>query len=138
MATTERKEDGVAAVIVVLFVVALFAMAGLVIDGGYAMAANRRLAGQAEQAARVGADALNQDSLRDGGDPRVDPSRAVAAAQSYLTKVGAPQGQISIEGGTVTVTLRSHTKTSLLSAVGVTKLSTKGSASAESINAEGD
>jgi Flp pilus assembly protein TadG len=137
VAKTEHREDGVAAMVVVLFTVALLAMAGLVIDGGYAMAANRRLTGQAEQAARVGADALNQDSLRDGGDPQVDPSRARSAAEGYLAKVGAPHGQISIDGGTVTVTLNSHTNTSILSAVGVTKLSTKGSASAESINADG-
>jgi Flp pilus assembly protein TadG len=138
MAKTERREDGVAAMVVVLFTVALLAMAGLVIDGGYAMAANRRLTGQAEQAARLGADALNQDSLRDGGDPQVDPSRAVSAAQGYLAKVGAPHGQVTIDGGTVTVALKSHTNTTILSAVGVTRLSTKGSASAESINADGD
>lgn len=138
MARTTRKDDGVAALVVLLFAVALFAMAGLVIDGGYAMAANRRLTGQAEQAARVGADALNQDSLRDGGDPQVDPSRAVAAAQGYLARVGAPRGQVSVDGGTVTVALNSQTKTTMLSAVGVTKLSTRGSASAKSINAEGD
>jgi Flp pilus assembly protein TadG len=138
MAKTERREDGVAAMVVVLFAVALLAMAGLVVDGGYAMAANRRLTGQAEQAARLGADALNQDSLRDGGDLQVDPSRAVSAAQGYLAKVGAPHGQVTIDGGTVTVALKSHTNTAILSAVGVTRLSTKGSASAESINADGD
>lgn len=137
MTRTERNEDGVTALFVVLITVALLAMAGLVIDGGYAMASNRRLTSQAEQAARIGADALNQDSLRDGGDPQVDPSKAVAAAQSYLAKVGAPRGQVSVDGGTVTVTINSHSKTSILSAVGVTQLPTSGAASAESINAAG-
>jgi len=137
MKRIERNEDGVTALFVVLITVALFAMAGLVIDGGYAMASNRRLTSQAEQAARVGADALNQDSLRDGGDPQVDPGKAVAAAQSYLARVGAPTGEVSIDGGTVTVTIKSHSKTSILSAVGVTQLATSGAASAESINAAG-
>jgi len=137
MTRTQRKEDGVTALFVVLITTALLAMAGLVIDGGYAMASNRRLTGQAEQAARIGADALNQDSLRDGGDPTVDPSKAVAAAQGYLSQVGAPRAQVDIDGGTVTVTIRSHSKTAILSAVGVTQLPTSGSASAESVSAAG-
>lgn len=138
MTRTERNEDGVTALFVALITVALLAMAGLVIDGGYAMASNRRLTSQAEQAARVGADALNQDSLRDGGDPQVDPSKAAAAARSYLAQVGAPRGRVSIDGGTVTVTIKSHSKTSILSAVGVTRLPTSGAASAESINSDGN
>lgn len=137
MKLTERNEDGVTALFVVLITVALLAMAGLVIDGGYAMASNRRLTSQAEQAARIGADALNQDSLRDGGDPQVDPSKAVAAAQTYLARVGAPRGEVSIDGGIVTVTIKSHSKTSILSAVGVTQLATSGAASAKSINSAG-
>ena len=66
---------------VVLFTVALLAVAGLVIDGGYALGAKREAMNSAEQAARAGADALDQGSLRDG-DTRVDPGRAVAAAQA--------------------------------------------------------
>lgn len=137
MTRTQRNEDGVTALFVVLITTALLAMAGLVIDGGYAMASNRRLTGQAEQAARIGADALNQDSLRDGGDPKVDPSKAVAAAQGYLSQVGAPRAQVDVDGGTVTVTIKSHSNTAILSAVGVTRLPTGGAASAESINGGG-
>lgn len=137
MTRKDRNEDGVTALFVVLIATALLAMAGLVIDGGYAMASNRRLTGQAEQAARIGADALNQDSLRDGGEPTVDPSKAVAAAQDYLSQVGAPQGQVSIDGGRVTVSIKSYSKTAILSVVGVTQIPTSGVASAESINAAG-
>ncbi|GAA3524686.1 hypothetical protein GCM10022234_21830 [Aeromicrobium panaciterrae] len=132
-----NREDGVTALFVVLIAVALLSMAGLVIDGGYAMASNRRLTGQAEQAARIGADALDQDSLRDGGTPKVARDRAIAAAQNYLSSVGAPRGQISINEDTVTVTLASHSKTAILSAVGVTQLATGGSASAKSIDEDG-
>ncbi len=134
----DRKgEDGVTALFVVLIAVALLSMAGLVIDGGYAMASNRRLTGQAEQAARIGADALDQDSLRDGGTPQVARDKAIAAAQNYLSSVGAPPGQITINQDTVTVTLASHSKTAILSAVGVTQIATGGSASAKSIDEDG-
>ena len=133
----DHKEDGVTALFVVLIAVALLSMAGLVIDGGYAMASNRRLTGQAEQAARIGADALDQDSLRDGGTPEVARDRAIAVAQNYLSSVGAPRGQITINEDTVTVTLASHSKTAILSAVGVTQLATGGSASAKSIDEDG-
>lgn len=134
----DRKgEDGVTALFVVLIAVALLSMAGLVIDGGYAMASNRRLTGQAEQAARIGADALDQDSLRDGGTPQVARDKAIAAAQNYLSSVGAPRGQITIKQDTVKVTLASHSKTAILSAVGVTQLATGGSASAKSIDEDG-
>ena len=59
----------------VLFTVALLAIAGLVIDGGYALGAKREAMNNAEQAARAGADALNQGALRDG-QTMVDPGRA--------------------------------------------------------------
>jgi Flp pilus assembly protein TadG len=137
MKQREHKEEGFTTLFVVLIALALLAMAGLVIDGGYAMASNRRLAGQAEQAARIGADALDQDSLRDGGVPEVDRAKAIAAAQNYLSQVGAPRGQVSIDGGTVSVTLKSHSETAILSAVGVTELPTGGHASAESIDEDG-
>jgi Flp pilus assembly protein TadG len=133
----EHKEEGVTSLFVVLLAVALLAMAGLVIDGGYAMASNRRLTGQAEQAARIGADALDQDSLRDGGVPEVERAKAIAAAQDYLSRAGAPRGQVSIDGGTVSVRLESHSNTAILSAVGVTELPTGGHASAESIDEDG-
>lgn len=132
-----RDERGVAAVFVMLLAVALLAMAGLVIDGGYAMAGNRRLSQQAQQAARVGADTLDQNSLRDGGIVTVQRPQAIAAAQAYLARIGAPRGSISVEGGTVTVRLSGRTKTAIMSAVGVSSLPIGGHASARSIDEDG-
>ena len=43
---------------------ALFALAGLVLDGGAALTAHGRAADVAQQAARAGADALDGASLR--------------------------------------------------------------------------
>ena len=53
-------ERGASTVFIVLFTVAMLAVAGLVIDGGYALGAKREAMNSAEQAARAGADALDE------------------------------------------------------------------------------
>ena len=127
-----RDERGAATIFVVLFTVALLAVAGLVIDGGYALGAKREAMNNAEQAARAGADALDQGALRDG-QTMVDPARAVNAAQAYLNLVGA-QGTVDIAGGEVTVTVTGRQDTMLLSAVGVGSIGVKATATALSID----
>lgn len=129
-----RDERGAATIFVVLFTLALLAVAGLVIDGGYALGAKREAMNTAEQAARAGADSLNQGALRDG-QTVVDPGRAVNAAQSYLGQVGA-QGTVGIAGGEVTVTVTSRQDTKLLSAVGVGSIPVRATATALSIDAD--
>jgi Flp pilus assembly protein TadG len=129
---SRRDEAGIAAVFVVFVAVALLAVAGLVIDGGYTMAAKREATGQAESAARVGADALNEASLRTGS-PVVDPQLAVTAAQAYLARVDAT-GTVSVDGATVTVTVAADQPMAVLSAVGVSSLHVSATASARSID----
>lgn len=132
--STARDESGSATIFVMLLTVALLVAAGLVIDGGYALAERRTLANQAEQAARIGADALEPASLRDGDDPKVDPSRARAAAHNYLAQVGATGATITISGGKVTVRLTGEADTALLSIAGINSIPVMGQASAESID----
>ena len=127
-----RDARGVSTLFVVLFAVAMLAVAGLVIDGGYALGAKREAMSKAEQAARIGADALDQGSLRDG-DTQVNTGNAIAASRSYLGRVGAT-GSVSVNGGEVTVVVTSQQKTTILSAVGVTRIPVKATATALSIN----
>lgn len=134
MGTRDRDERGAATIFVLLIAVALLVGAGLVIDGGYALAERRKLATQAEQAARVGADALQEASLRDGGEPEVDPARARQAAIGYLNQVGAPRASVTIDGQVVTVRLRGESKTAILSIAGITHIPVAGAGSAESID----
>ena len=131
-----RDERGAASSFVMLLSVALLVGAGLVLDGGYALAARRQLSTQAEQAARIGADALNEASLRDGGAPRVDPSRARTVANRYLASVNAPPASISINGDTVTVSLNDKHDTVFLSLIGIRSVPVAGQGSARSIDAE--
>ena len=61
-----REEDDRGSITAYLLIttVAIFALAGLVLDGGAALAAHGRAADVAQQAARAGADALDETSLR--------------------------------------------------------------------------
>ena len=127
-----RNERGAAAAVVVLFTIALMAVSGLVIDGGYALGAQRRAMNTAEQAARAGADGLDEAALRNG-DVRVEPSAGKAAAEQYLKSVGA-SGSVVVSGGQVTVTVTAEQDTTLLSAVGVRSLHIRASATATSID----
>ena len=111
--------------------VGLMAMAGLVVDGGAALAARGRATDVARQAARAGADALLPASLRTSTPDRlqVDPTAARAAAQQVLD-AGGVAGQITIASDTVTVTVRVIRRTALLSAVGINDVTGSASATA--------
>lgn len=130
-----RDERGAAAVFVMLMTVALLVGAGLVIDGGYALAERRKLTHAAEQAARVGADSLDHASLRDGGVPSVDAEKARAAAAKYLAGIGVAKSTIDIDGAVVTVSISGHSDTAILSIVNVSQLPVTATSSAESIDA---
>jgi len=125
-------DDGAVAMFVVVITVALLAMAGLVIDGGYALAARQEAANTAEQAARVGADALSRDSVRSGGPARIDPAQAAAAARGYLSAAGHV-GDVDVSGDTVTVTVRVSKRTAILSAVGINAIAVTGRATARGL-----
>ena len=55
---SQQRERGSMALVLAILTVGMLAMAGLVIDGGAALAARGRAADVAQQAARAGADAL--------------------------------------------------------------------------------
>jgi Flp pilus assembly protein TadG len=124
-----QAEQGAAAVIVLLLAPVLFALAGLVLDGGTHLAARQRMAGLAEQAARAGADTLDTSSLRSSGTATLDPDRATAAACRYVRTV-EPDATCSATvratptGQEVQVRVRGRTTTALLGLIGVNTLRT--------------
>src|SRR5687768_354668 len=79
-----RAEEGRVSAFVVVLTAAVLALAGLALDGGLALAAKTRANGQAESAARAGADAIDLAIYRDTGQLVLVPAQAVARAQSYL------------------------------------------------------
>jgi hypothetical protein len=112
--------------------VVLLMFAGLVFDGGTALAARGRAADLAAQAARAGADQVSQTSLRTGipAELRIDPGAARTAGQQVLSAAGAT-GTITVHGSdVVTVTARVPARTAILSAIGIRDASGTASASA--------
>lgn len=124
-------ERGAVAIVMPILAVAMLSMAGLVVDGGAALAARGRATDVAQQAARAGADALAPGSLRRGqpDDLTVDPAAAAAAADRVLT-AGSVIGQVSVVGDTVTVTAQVSRPTAMLSAIGVNTVTGRGTATA--------
>lgn len=131
--SAKRDEVGGASVLVVLLAVGLMVAAGLVIDGGYALAERRQAMNQAEQAARVASDQLSEAGLR-SGVTSVRAGEARSAAQSYLASAGA-NGSVGISSaGRVTVTVRSDYRPAVLSMVGVPPIGVSATATAVSID----
>lgn len=123
------RDEGSATLFVVVLASALLATAGLVVDGGYALAARQEAAATAEQAARAGADALAGDGLRASGPVLLDPAAATAAAQSYLAATGHT-GTVAVKGQAVEVSVRITRRTAILSAVGIDTVSSAATATA--------
>lgn len=129
---SERSDEGSITPFVVVITAALLAMAGLVIDGGFALAARQDATATAEQAARAGADALARDDAQRGGPLRLNPAAARAAAEGYLAATGHT-GHAAVAGETVTVTVTVTRTTAILSAFGIDALTATSTASARGV-----
>ncbi|MBN6034156.1 hypothetical protein [Amycolatopsis sp. 195334CR] len=110
---------------VLALLIGLLALTGLSLDGGLALASKVRAGGQAESAARAGAQALDLATYRANGTVRLDPGRARELAQWYLAGVGAT-GTVQVAGDTVTVEVTAIYRTQLLSLVGIEDIQTHG------------
>ncbi|ASO21604.1 hypothetical protein FHR81_003248 [Actinoalloteichus hoggarensis] len=123
------REEGRVTAFVVTLVLAVLALAGLALDGGLALAAQVRAAGQAQSAARAGAQALDLAAFRDDGALRLHPARAAADAHDHLDHVGAT-GVVSASEAEVTVTVTASHRTQLLSLIGISELAVGGEGTA--------
>ena len=115
---------------VVTIAVAAFAFGGLVLDGGLALAAKVRALGQAQEAARAGAQEIDVAAYRADGTLRLLPSRATAAAQNHLA-ASRHTGSVSVTDNTVTVTVTIHQRSQLLSLFAVDKITVTGRGEAQ-------
>lgn len=115
--------------------VGLFVLAGAAVDGGRAFAAKVRAIGEAQEAARAGANTLSQRSLYTGGSD-VDPTRAAVAARAYLVADGY-SGTVTVNGTTVHVTVTLVQPTTLWRAVGIDSLTLTETGSADALRSSG-
>ena len=123
------EEEGMVTAFVVIFTLALLAMAGLVLDGGLALAAKIHAIDDAQAAARAGAQAIDIPLYRSTGTITLDPAQAVADAQGFLT-AAREHGTVTVAGETVSVTVTITQPTQILSIVGVDQLTVTGTGSA--------
>lgn len=131
-AGTWAGDEGRVSAFVVTVLAAILALAGLTLDGGLALADKVRVTGQAESAARAGAQALDLSAYRTTGAVRLVPSHAAAMARRYLSTVGQT-GVVTVTGDTVTVTITATRRTQMLALVGIPALRVHGSASAHPV-----
>jgi putative Flp pilus-assembly TadE/G-like protein len=111
---------------------ALFAVAGLVLDAGLALSAKVQALDIAQAAARAGAQQLDLNLYRTSGQAELDPQRVASAANAWLSAAGA-DGDATATTTTVTVIVRRTTNTQLLHLVGVRQLHVSATATATAV-----
>ena len=124
-----RDEAGMVTAFVVIFTFALLLLAGLVIDGGLALAARVQAIDEAQAAARAGAQAINLPLFRSTGQIVLDSSAATADAERYLAVAGH-SGTVTVTGNEVTVAVTISQPTQILGIAGIGQLTVSGTGSA--------
>jgi Flp pilus assembly protein TadG len=114
---------------VVGIVLALWLAAGIVVDGGLALAAKTRVMDNAQEAARTGAQHLDVAALREENSARLDAERAAAAARSYIAATG-DEARVEVTGDAVTVHVVHHQATQILRLAGLDSLTVSATATA--------
>lgn len=122
-------EEGRVSAFVAVLMFGLLALAGLGLDGGLALAAKVRATGQAESAARAGAQAIDLGAYRATGALRLVPAEADELAHRFLDGLGA-DGTVTATADTVTVTVTTSQRTQLLSLIGIPAIRAHGSGTA--------
>lgn len=125
-----RDERGQVSAFVVVLLPACLLFLGLIVDGGHGLAAKTRAIGQAQEAARAGAQELDLDTYRSTGQVRLNPAHARTAAQDYLRAVGAT-GTVTLTATTVHVTITATVRTDLLKLAGIDQLTVTGGGQAQ-------
>lgn len=125
-----RGDDGQVTAFVVVLTLGVLTLAGLTLDGGLALAATTRATGQAEAAARAGAQAIDLTTYRATGTLRLRPTDAIAHARAHLTAQGAT-GIVTASTNTITVTVTATEHTQLLGLIGITTLTVHGQGTAQ-------
>lgn len=127
------NEDGVVTAFVAIFAIALLFVAGLVVDGGYVLAARRTAIDEADAAARAGAQAVSSETLRQTSGPIViDEAVARQRVQTYLQPTGHT-ATVTVTGDIVSVDVTFTRKMTLLGIAGIGPVTVHGHGQARSI-----
>ena len=137
MRERQDHECGTVTAFVASFAIALLAVGGLVVDGGYILAARQRAFDEADAAARAGAQAIDVDTLRSGGVPTIVAADAQRRVDEYLRPSGR-EGVVEVNGDRVTVTITHDQPLVLLNAFGVGPVTIEATGAASAIQAVED
>jgi hypothetical protein len=121
-------ERGSVTAFVIVLATAFIVAAGLVIDGGLALAGKTTALNEAQQAARTAAAALAQGPLRDG-QIALSPGQALADAQAYITATG-DTGSVTLDGTVIHAHVVHRQPTRILGLFGVGQITVAGDATA--------
>lgn len=117
---------------VLLLAIGLFALLGLVAEGGLMLSMREAVLAEAEQAARAGVAVLTPATLRAGGIT-TGGVPAIRAAEAFMAASGHP-GVASDVDGIVTATVTPfRVSTPLLALAGVRSITVSASASATAV-----
>lgn len=125
----ETDDRGQVTAFVVGVFLALWLFAGIVVDGGLALAGKARALDVAQEAARAGAQQLDVGGLRRGNDVRLSRAEAARAARAYVVSTG-DSGSASVKGDAVTVHVTHHQRTEILRLIGLGTLTVTASGTA--------
>jgi uncharacterized membrane protein len=131
---TKGDERGVVSAFVAVAAVVLLLVVGVAVDYGRAIATQRLLADEAEQAARAGAGQVSAQGLR-SGHLELDTPAAIQAGEHFTVISGTP-GTVSVQDGVVIVRITEKVPTTILSAFGVSEITV--SATASAVDVKGD
>ena len=130
-----RGDRGTVAMFTTIFAVFVFALAGLVVDGGLAIHARQRAADIAEQAARAAADDVDVNYLRQTGKARIvasgEPCRRARLLASKYQEVKGAIGCDTSGGQSARVAVQIRVKFQLLGALGFPDMTMSSMASAQ-------
>lgn len=132
--TGRRRPGGETGSVTLFFAVAamaLFAMAGLVVDGGVKIRAARHADALAEEAARAGGQALLLPPAVRGDRAAADPQPAAAAARRYLAAHDITGSvRVADDGASILVAVSVTRPTVFLGLLGIPALTVHGRAEA--------
>lgn len=126
-------DAGSITVISTVFALALILILGLVVDGGAALASQRRADNLAQQAARAGAQALDRSQLGRTGKTCLDPALARRYALAYLAALGITNATVTTTTTSVRVQVPVTDHTLIVQAVGIRTVSITGTGSAVAV-----
>ena len=130
-------ERGSVSIWLALATLVMMLAVGLAVDLGGQVHAQPRAHDLAAQAARAGGEQLQAAPAIQGTGATIDPTAAIAAANSYLSAAGVT-GTVTVTGpDTITVTVRTTYTPTFLTAVGINHLAVTGTATAHLIRSLG-